>query len=144
MNKHIIVKTDASINPSKGVGLGYKAIVYNNNGENKEINGSHYIPHKIKTTKAEFIASTFAVKELLGEFGNDSSDYRLIIETDCEKTVKLFNENSNKTRLQRTMDILADRFDSPTVRWISRDNNTTADAIARSTLQTGWEESRQT
>ena len=139
MNKEIILRTDASIDPSKGVGLGYEAIIYHDDGTHDSYAGSHYISKNIKTTKAEFIASTFAVKEMCDIFGEECKDYRLIVETDCEKTVSIFKETSNKKRLHRTLDILTEKFKNPTVRWISRTSNKTADSIARSTMQSGWE-----
>lgn len=143
MNKHIIAKTDASVNPNKGVALGYEATIYNNDGTHEELTGSHYIPEQMKTTKAEYLASTFAVKEIYEEIQEDSSDYRLIVETDCEKTVRLYNHEPNRSRLHRTLDVLTKMFDSTTIRWISRSNNTRADAIARSKLEMGWEKQRQ-
>jgi len=142
MRKHIIVKTDASVNPDKGVGLGYKATVHKDNGGRDTHKGSHYIPRNMKTTRAEFLASTFAVREVYEEIKNECGDYRLIVETDCDKTVKIFNKKDPEKKLHRTLNFLGDFFDSTTVRWISRSNNKTADAIARSTMERGWRESQ--
>lgn len=140
MNNRIILKTDASVNPSKGVGLGYEATIYNANGGNEQYTGSQYISRNIKTTKAEFIASIFAVREMYEKKGEKSSNYRLIVETDCERTARMFNHEPSKTELQRLLDVLTGMFESTTVRWISRTNNTTADSIARSQLERGWEQ----
>jgi len=138
MNKHIIVRTDASVSPSKGVALGYEATVYHNDGTYDEHTGSHYYPNNIKTTRAEFMASIFATKEIYEEYQSEAKKYKLKIETDCEKTVNIYRDEVEENKLYRTMNNLESLFDSISIRWISRTNNTRADAIARSKLETGW------
>lgn len=142
MSKTIVVKTDASVSATMGVGLGYEAVVYDGDGGYTKHSDSKYIPDHMKTTDAETVAAAFAVKEIYHKMNGDRDQYELIVETDCEKTVDDVRESVNEEqgKTERVLNFFAEGFHNMKIRWISRSNNKRVDAIAKSAVERGWEE----
>lgn len=141
MQPKMIVKTDASIHPSKGVGLGYVATIYDEHGKYEKSKGSRYIPTNLKTTDAETYATAFGIKEVFDFFEEERDKYELVVETDCEFAVReVGDEIDEDDELERTMRYLCEYFKNAQIRWVSREENRKADAIAKSALDRGWEE----
>lgn len=139
MKKKIVIRTDASVDPSSAVGVGYKAIIYKSNGSYDKKKGSNFIPKKIKTTEAEMIAAVFGVGEIYRDFIQEKGSYTVVVETDCMAVVDRV-EQGGEGNMERVMDFFARQFKDFKVRWIGRECNTHADAIARETLRRGIEE----
>lgn len=144
MEKKTVVRCDASVNPNKGVGLGYEATIYNGDGSYEKVTDSKFIDDKtIKTTDAETVAAAFAVKEVYEHLGKERGDYSLKLKSDCEHTVHDVRSSvETQDAKQRVLQFFANGFEDVTVQWISRSANEKVDALATSAMEQGYEENQ--
>jgi len=142
MEKKVVVRTDASINPNKGVGLGYDAKIFNGDGSYETVKGSKYVNEKtIKTTDAETVAAAFAVIELYEHLGEERKEHSLKLKSDCEHTVHDVRSSMEAhDAKQRVLQFFAEGFDDLSVQWIPRSANGKVDALATGAMESGWRE----
>ena len=142
MEKKAVVRTDASVNPNKGVGLGYEATIYNGDGSYEKATGSKYVNDKtIKTTDAETVAAAFAVIEMYEHLGEEREEYSLQLKSDCEHTVHDVRSSvDTHDAKQRVLQFFAEGFDDLSIQWISRSANRKVDALATGAMESGWRE----
>lgn len=130
MNR-ITIKTDASCRCEGGVGMGYVAQV-----DNKTVKGSGFIDKKCTSTQAEMLATAWSVHNLTERIQKDPHEETIVIQTDCENTVNKFDNGYNENGM-RFIKHYRDKYDKMIMFWIPREDNLTADSIAKSMLQRG-------
>lgn len=143
MRKRIVVKTDASTSNGNGSGLAFQAIVYDAQGVTQEYSNSKYVDKRLKTTDAETAAVLFALKSLRGIFREKRDDYikdyLIIVESDCEQTVERVSRFYYEERIDKFIHHFLRFFSDYQSRWIPRETNEAADAMAREAYRKGEE-----
>lgn len=131
-----MVRTDASVNKKKGVGIAYDGVVFQPDGSYKIYSDSDYIPRKIKTTDAETLAAAYGLKEIFYNI-DEPGKYNITVKSDCEHTIRVI-ENKIDSDVERVISFFAEQFKSFEVKLIPRSDNEKADALARNRLDNGY------
>lgn len=140
MRRKIVIRSDASTKGNRGVGVAYEATVYHESGGYDRYSESRYIPAYMKTTDAETVAAAFGIMKMYEQFDDQKEQYELILESDCEPTIEDIQESFGAgNEVERVIRFFATSFKGFSARWISRENNEKADALAREALRVGDE-----
>jgi len=129
----ITIKTDASYRRQGGIGMGYVAQV-----DGKTLKGSGFIDRKCTSTEAEMLATAWSVHNLTERISKNPREETLVIQTDCQNTVTKFDSDylSKEMKFIKHYKRIYDRM---MMFWIPREDNVTADSIAKSMLRRGIE-----
>jgi ribonuclease HI len=139
----VVVKTDASTRDGQGSGLAFVASINDGCGIEETHTGKTYVSRKLTTTEAETLATLFAFKEIheIFKYREDYiKDYAVVIESDCEHTVRRVKETHYDREIDKFIKHYKRLFGNVRARWIPRTDNGHADAMARETLRKGEEE----
>lgn len=131
MENRISIKTDASYKQDGGMGIGYKA-KYNG----QVITGRGYSEKSSSSTHAEMLATAWSIHNFSEKTNVNFSDYTLVVLTDCENTIKKF-ENGYDSREIRVLNHYSNLYNGMFMFWIPRSSNQRADSIAKCMLEKG-------
>jgi ribonuclease HI len=139
----VVAKTDASTRDGQGSGLACVATINDGCGIKETHTNKTYVSRKLTTTEAETLAALFAFKQIHEVFKcrkDYIKDYAVVIESDCEHTVRRVNETHYDRDIDKFIKHYKRLFGNARARWIPRTDNGRADAMARETLRKGEEE----
>jgi len=134
MNNRIELNTDASYDGDVGVGVGYSATV---NGEN--ITNGKFFDEYVNSTQAEMLSTAWSINNLTQYSDINPTDYVLVVKTDCENTVTKYNGN-HTSKYMKFIRHYSRKYADMLMFWIPREDNVTADSIAKSMLRRGIED----
>lgn len=138
----IVVKTDASTRQGEGCGVAFICYICDSKGVQKEYCGKKYISKKVSTTKAETIATLYAMKCVQERFKDRSDytkDFSLVIESDCQHAVQRINQSIYSEDIDKFINYYRRFFGEVRARWIPRAANEKADSMAREQFRKGCE-----
>lgn len=139
----VVAKTDASTRQGEGSGLAFELRLYDSFGvEDTVYSDKKYVPKKITTTQAETYATVFAmdnIKKSIKLKNFYPKDFEVIIESDCQHTVRRINENEIREDVDKFINHYNKIFGEMRARWIPRSQNAKADSMAREMFRKGTE-----
>lgn len=138
----ITIRVDASTRQGDGAGVAFISKVTDPQGNTTEHRGRRFIHDELSTTDAETHAALYGVTEMWNFFRNRTDkmeNYEVIIESDCEHTVRKINETWGDDTVDQFFSYFRRNTEEFRARWIARSNNEVADSMAREAFRSEME-----
>ena len=134
MTNLVILKTDASYKPDVGSGVSFQSQIIEGGRKIDTFSDNRFIRNVENSTDAELLAVVFGIMEMV-KYLDEYGKYEIAIESDCSYVVDVFDgRNKGKYKMKKTAMFFLRKFEGWRVRWIPRDINSEADALAKSAL----------